>query len=60
METPKYKYIKSYTSTFIEFPDSPFFLRHATKINYAGKVYTVIRGIESNIGFCNNQNHLAG
>jgi hypothetical protein len=42
----KYKYIRSYASTFIEFPDSPFFLRHATNINYAGKVYTVIRGIE--------------
>ena len=36
----------SFADTFITIPDSKFFLRHVVMINYGGKVYTVLRGIE--------------
>lgn len=35
-----------YRKQFISFPDGPFFLRHVVMMNYAGKVYSVLRGIE--------------
>lgn len=39
--------IKSFSKNLLyPFPDSPFFLRHVVAMNYAGKVYSVIRGIE--------------
>ena len=39
--------IKSFSNNlFYPLPDSPFFLRHLVNMNYAGKVYSVIRGIE--------------
>lgn len=36
----------SLSERFIDIPDSKFFLRHVVMINYAGKVYVVLRGIE--------------
>lgn len=36
----------SYANEFISWPDQKFFLRHVVQMNYAGKVYTVLRGIE--------------
>ena len=39
--------IKSFSENLFDpFPDSPFFLRHVVSMNYAGKVYSVLRGIE--------------
>lgn len=39
--------VKSFADEFISWPDAPFFLRHVMSINYAGKVYSVLRGIEA-------------
>jgi hypothetical protein len=36
----------SIADTFISIPDSPFFLRHVVAINYGGKIYSVLRGVE--------------
>jgi len=36
----------SIADNFISLPDSPFFLRHVVAINYGGKIYSVLRGIE--------------
>lgn len=36
----------SLSNTFASWPTSEFLLRHVVMINYAGKVYVVLRGIE--------------
>lgn len=36
----------SIANKFISWPNKKFFLRHVVQMNYAGKVYTVLRGIE--------------
>ena len=39
--------VQSHADEFISWPDAPFFLRHVMSINYAGKVSSVLRGIEA-------------
>ena len=34
------------SDSFISWPDAKFFLRHVVMMNYGGKVYSVLRGIE--------------
>lgn len=36
----------SIANKFLTLPDAPFFLRHTVSMNYGGKVYAVLRGIE--------------
>ena len=36
----------TYADNFISIPHSEFFLQHTVMMNYAGKVYTVLRSIE--------------
>ena len=36
----------SIADKFISIPDAKFFLRHTVMMNYGGKVYTILRGIE--------------
>ena len=38
--------VQSFANEFVSWPDAPFFLRHVMSMNYAGKVYAVLRGIE--------------
>jgi len=39
--------VQSFADKFVSWPDAPFFLRHVMSMNYAGKVYSVLRGIEA-------------
>ena len=39
--------MESIADKFISWPSAPFFLRHVVHINYGGKVYSVLRGIEA-------------
>ncbi len=39
--------VQSFADEFVSWPDAPFFLRHVMSMNYAGKVYAVLRGIEA-------------
>ena len=38
---------EAYSESCISFPNEDFFLRHLVTMNAAGKVYTVLRGIEA-------------
>jgi len=38
--------MSSIANKFCSWPDSEFFLRHVVMMNYAGKVYSILRGIE--------------
>lgn len=38
--------MRSYANKCYSLPYAPFFLKHTVMMNYGGKVYTVLRGIE--------------
>ena len=39
--------MKSIADKFCSRPEAPFFLQHVVMMNYGGKVYSVLRGIEA-------------
>ena len=41
--------MKSIANEFCSWPSAPFFLQHTVMMNYGGKVYSVLRGIEASV-----------